>query len=327
MSSSTAGTPTIEAPGRSRGWKRVRRVLSSVLVALATVYLGILLGKYVAHLVRDCQFNSVFNIEIKWGLAGVGLSYLLGSLEKVLKLAHTFREYIANPDKKVSLYPDCVALVCITTYLTVLAIAFRPGECDKTPTLSNTVAAKEVVYLSRVPQGDAIPVEYIPFLFVDLAAGDKNPSQGTTLGKQQLVDLERIVKSFKACASAGQDVMLAVRGYADTNEFAEKSDAQNVSTANRRAAELHRHLKRLIEEQNSPGVRLADPHEWKGLSEMNSQRYFNTLPLAKTGKDADQGLFNRRADILIMRLGACERLLKVEDDARVLASPSGATLR
>lgn len=58
---------------------------------------------------------------------------------------------------------------------------------------------KELVYLSRIQQTVAAPLEYVPFLFKDLAAGDENPTKGTTLTAQQVSDIERLAASLKAC--------------------------------------------------------------------------------------------------------------------------------
>lgn len=314
MTEATTSEASLGKPERSSGWLRARRILASVLVVVATVFVGVIVGKYLALVVRDCEMKSVLGVPVNWGLAGIGLSYLFGSLEKVLKLANVFRDYIARPDKKVSLYPDCFALAFIVAYVTVLVLAFQASVDCQTASESTEVApSKEIIYLSRMQQTVAAPLEYVPFLFKDLAAGDTNPEKGTTLTALQVGDIERLAASLKACvgSSQGQDVEVDVRGYADSNEFTSDSDEQNRKTANRRAAALHQQLERLAQPQTSPATVILRPlTEWPQNDPlaMTRQRYFMTLPLKQTGYDKDQGTFNRRADILILKLGVCERL-------------------
>ena len=262
MPETTASDTTAEKPAKSSGWLRIRRIIASVLVVVATVLVGVFVGKYLALVVQDCRVKSVLGIPVDWGLAGIGLSYLFGSLEKVLKLANVFRDYIAKPDKKVSLYPDCFALAFIVAYVTVLTLAFQASvECKKGSESVEVASPKEIVYLSRMQRTVAAPLEYVPFLFKDLAAGDENPTKGTTLTAQQVSDIERLAASLKACVgpSRGQDVEIDVRGYADSNEFASNSEEQNRKTANRRAAALHEQLKRLVGPQTDPASLILLP--------------------------------------------------------------------
>jgi hypothetical protein len=294
----------------SRGWIRARRALTSVLVVIATIFVGLLVGESLASLVRDARIQNIFGIPIKWGLAGVGVAYILGSLEKVLKVINTFREYVAQPDKKVSLYPDCVALACIIAYLTVLANVLPDDDSRKA---LEPQVRKELVYLMTAPEAREVPVEYFPFTFT-LAKGPADWKVGTELGERQIADLEALVKSLRACVgkSAGQDVEVATLGYADTNEFPSNSDELNRQTANRRAADLYRHLVRLVGTQAGASKLLVRPlTEWPkdDPKAMTRERYFATKGLKET-QGADQGLFNRRADLLVYRLGACQRLTK-----------------
>jgi hypothetical protein len=297
----------------SSGWLRVRRIIASLLVLAATVFFGVIVGKYLALVVQDCQVKSVLTVPVDWGLAGIGLSYLFGSIEKVLKLTTIFRDYIAKPDKKVSLYPDCFALAFIVAYVTVLVLAFQASAaCKEAPKLGEITAHREVVYLSRIQNTVAAPFEYVPLLFKELAAGDENPAKGTTLSDQQVSDIERLVASLKACvgSSQGQDVEVDVRGYADSNEFASNSEEQNRNVANRRAAAVHAELKRLVPAQTSAATLILRPlSEWSKDDPlaMTRERYFKTRPLKETGREKDQGIFNRRADILILNFGVCER--------------------
>ena len=42
---------------------------------------------------------------------------------------------------------------------------------------------------------------------------------------------------------------------------------------------------------------------------MTRARYFATKPLRETGAEKAQGLLNRRAGVVVLRMGACERLV------------------
>lgn len=299
-------TPTVS----SRGWTRARRIFTSILVVVATVFVGLLVGESFASLIRDARIQSIFGIPVKWGLAGVGIAYILGSIEKVLKVIKTFRDYIAQPDKEVSLYPDCVALACIIAYLTVLANVLPEGDSKKP---SEASARKELIFLTPASEPRTLPVEYFPFTF-HLAKGPSDWKVGTELNERQVSDLEALVKSLRACVgkSSGQDVEVAALGYADTNEFPSNSDELNRQTANRRAADLHRHLVRLAGTPVGASKLLVRPlAEWpkEDPKAMRRERYFATKGLSET-QGEDQGLFNRRADVLVYRLGTCQLLTR-----------------
>lgn len=304
----SAGSPTTP----SSGPLRVRRILASLLAVLATIYLGITLGRYLALFVVDCTIESVAGIPVKWGLTAVGVSYIFASSEKVLKLAFTFRDYVLKPDKKVSLYPDCAALALIVAYLTLLMVAFADAkDCDAAA--KQSPLTRDVVYVTKKAASPALkPLEWVPFFFVDLAS-EKRAEQGTTLSPQQEKDLTRLLQSLRACVGGqqGQDVELAVRGYADSNEFADNTVELNRQAANRRAANLQKKVSDLLGEQSGTSrVVVAKSHEWSkdDPGAMTKEQYFDTKPLSVTGKTKDQGLFNRRADLLILKLGECERM-------------------
>jgi hypothetical protein len=290
-----------------------RRIIASLLAFGATVYLGVVVGRYLAVAVLNCTIKKIAGIPIEWGLTAVGASYVLASLEKVLKLANTFREYLLKPNTKVALYPECVALMCIVAYVTLVRLAFVADTECKQPARTQT-PAKELVYLARATDSDVLPLEWVPFFFPDLAGGEQNAAKGTTLSDQQLADVETFAKSMKACVgdSPGQDVELEVRGYADANEFPVNSDEENRKVANRRASALHQALKRALGTQTGASfVILHSSTEWpvddpKAMT--REARYLNALALKQTGEGRDQGLFNRRADILLLKLGVCGRL-------------------
>jgi hypothetical protein len=294
----------------SSGLLRVRRILASLLAVLATIYLGNEIGFRLVKFVVDCTIESVFSIPIELGLTAVGFAYIFASSEKVLKFALVLRDYVLKPDKSISLFPDCVALALIVAYLTLLSEAYSEREKCKAAA-KESLPSRDVVYLIKKPSDGTSPLEWLPFFFTDLAS-EKKPEQGTMLSTQQEKDLARLLLSLRACVGdqQGQDVELAVRGYADTNEFSDNTAELNRQAANRRAANLHRKVRDLLGSQSGPSrVVVANSHEWPidDPSAMTRERYFDTKPLRVTGRTKDQGLFNRRADLLIMKLGECER--------------------
>ncbi len=101
-----------------------------------------------------------------------------------------------------------------------------------------------------------------------------------------------------------------MRGFADENEFPSESKELNRETANRRAANLHQQIAAIIGAQNAKSKLIVqDPVQWASLEAMTRDpRYFQARSLRETGRRRDQGLFNRRAEILLLRAGACERL-------------------
>ena len=308
------GDSTDEAFARAKG-TRIGRAVNMGLAVTGVVLLAI----GIAYLIVSMLTSSAppgWGKYIQVGAAGVSLSLLLPALNQVYLTGEKLFKYIGDGTKS-ELLPELVK--CGTTAL-VLAIAVFAFTIPSSPVASDAPPSrmavadtpKQLVYLSRLPGSVAAPIEYFPYHF-DLAVGPSNWSAGTTLNNQQLKDLQHLVASLKACigTSPGQDVEIDVRGYADTNEFASNSDELNRQTANRRAAFMHERLKTYIGAQTGPSqLILANYAEWPkdDPKAMMRERYFKTKPLRETGAAKDQGLLNRRADVLLLRIGACERL-------------------
>lgn len=300
----------------STSWKRWRRALASVFVVITTIWLGGLIAAFAAHLVRDCSLTEIAGLPVDLGLAAAGVAYLFASFEKVLKIGYTFRDYLANPDKKVALYPDCVALAMIVAYLGLVYEAHDGRKNCASKAEVTPVASLPEIYLTRKHPSDTRPLEWVPFFFSDLAATESDPKKGTSLSKLQQENLTTLINSLRACVGEreGHNVVLEIRGYADTNEFESKSVEESVEenrkVANRRASNLHEEISKRLGNQPGPArIVLNPPHQWpeSDPAAMTADRYFETRPLVKTGQNRDQGLFNRRADLLILDLGECDR--------------------
>jgi hypothetical protein len=154
------------------------------------------------------------------------------------------------------------------------------------------------------------PVESFHFLF-DLAGGWPDWSRGVDLTVHQRVELEKLLGSLKACVGSApnQNVEIQIRGFADANEFPSNSARQNVDAANSRAKKLHDFVKAKIGDQNtSSKLILLPPIQWASEEKMSLHpRYFSAKSLRETGLDRDQGLFNRRAEVVLLRAGACSK--------------------
>jgi hypothetical protein len=154
------------------------------------------------------------------------------------------------------------------------------------------------------------PVESFHFLF-DLAGGWPDWSRGVDLTVGQRVELEKLLGSLKACVGSApnQNVEIQIRGFADANEFPSNSARQNVDAANSRAKKLHDFVKAKIGDQNtSSKLILLPPIQWASEEKMSLHpRYFSAKSLRETGLDRDQGLFNRRAELVLLRAGACSK--------------------
>lgn len=290
-------------------WKKIRRIIRGVVILVATAYLGVVSGKFIAGMIQDAGVKTVLGVPLAWGVAGIGLTYILTSIEKLLDLLGSLWEYVTKPDVEVSLYPGCVTLACLVAYLTALPTVFSVSPASES---APAAVSKDVVYLVRAPEKDARPVEAFSFQF-NFARGAPDWPKGVTLNDEQAASLARLVGSLKACVGSnpGQNVEIQVVGFADANEFPSNSDEFNREAANRRAANLHQRIVEIVGVQKTKArVVVRDPVQWSSLTQMTQHpRYFRTRPLRQTGKGHDQGQLNRRADILLLRAGVCERLV------------------
>ncbi len=290
-------------------WKRTRRMVGGIVILVVTAYAGVVSGKFIAGMIQEANVQTVLGVPLAWGVAGIGLTYILTSIEKVLELLGSLWDYVTKPDLEVSLYPGCVTLACLVAYLTALPTIFSVSPASEP---APAAVSKEVVYLVRAPEKDARSVEAFSFPFGFARGSPPDWAKGVTLDEGQEAALTGLLGSLKACVGStpGQNVEIQVIGFADANEFPSNSDEFNREAANRRAANLHKQVVALVGSQKTK-VRLIvrDPVQWTSLKQMTAHpRYFRARPLRQTGKGHDQGLLNRRADILLLRAGLCERL-------------------
>jgi hypothetical protein len=291
-------------------WKKTRRMVGGIVILVVTTYAGVVSGKFIAGLIEDANVKTVLGVPLAWGVAGIGLTYIVSSIEKLLELLQTLWDYVTKPDLEVSLYPGCATLACLVAYLTALPTVFSVApESEPAP----AAISKEVVYLARAPERDPRPVEAFSFQFGFARGTPPNWAKGVKLDEGQDAALARLLRSLQACVGSnpGQNVEIQVVGFADANEFPSNSDDFNREAANRRAANLHKQVVAIVGAQKSKArLIVRDPVQWTSFKQMTEHpRYFRARPLRQTGKGHDQGLLNRRADILLLRAGVCERLV------------------
>lgn len=128
------------------------------------------------------------------------------------------------------------------------------------------------------------------------------------LNQHQVDDLTKILSSVKACArkQGASGVELEVQGFADPNQFPANNKEKNLALANQRAKELHSQVTELLKTENQMSKIDIKLVEWEKIEDMTmSPRYLKTKPFQETGRNSDQGYFNRRAEILLLKAGDC----------------------
>lgn len=148
------------------------------------------------------------------------------------------------------------------------------------------------------------PLLVFPFLF-DFPEPNKELPK---LNQRQVDDLTKILSSVKACArkQGASGVELEVQGFADSNQFPTNNKEQNLALANQRAKELHSQVTKLLKTESPMSEIDIKLIEWKKIEEMEkSPRYLTTKPIREAGRNADQGYFNRRAEIRLLKAGDC----------------------
>ncbi len=300
---------------------RFGRLLSMLFAMIAITLLSIALAYYIVALISSNAPPGWANY-LQIGAAGISLSLLLPAVNQIILTAERLFKYVQDGSNKGELFPEFVKAGTTIMALAIAVISFTIAAPEKqeyaaapTEVVSTVVStpAKDLIYLVRAPDTGPNPAAYFSYLF-ELAVEPSDWAVGTKLNDQQAKDLQLLVASLKACVGKApdQDVEIDVRGYADTNEFRANTSELNRQTANRRAASVHAHLTSIIGEQKGPSrLVLYKLVEWPANDPqaMTRARYFATKPLRETGAEKDQGLLNRRADVVVLRMGACERLV------------------
>jgi hypothetical protein len=298
----------ISANRKALSEKVGRAVLMCLFIGLMS-YAGYQAGSWIANSVSKDGFILVRGRSIKWDLGTLGFAYLLLQLEKLFKLFKGVVDYVSAPATKViTLLPDFGALLAVSVSASVVGtLALASPHNDA------AVATAKPAYFIMV---DRNPVEIFPFPFYAPGASDL-PQEDP-----QLDELNRIVASLRSCIGKepNDHVIVQVQGFADANEFKRTTDSddRNRNLANSRAAILTKRISDMVKRLKDPSI---DPSKltvqsappWKSFEEMkNSRRWLQVRSMSETGKEQDQGLFDRRAEILLLRAGACQPSESIE---------------
>jgi hypothetical protein len=292
-----------------------RAVLMCLFIGLMT-YAGYQAGSWIA---RSVTLNKDGLVEvhgkwIKWDLGTLAFSYLLLQIEKLLKLFKGVVDYVSAPATKViTLLPDFGALLAVSVSVSVvgtLALASPPNNA--LPQHDFAVLNTKPAYFMMVDRNPII----FPFPLYGPGAPDL-PQEDP-----QLDELNRIVASLRSCVGKEPNdrVIVQVQGFADANEFKRTTDSddRNRDLANSRAAILTKRLSDMVKHLKDPSIDLSkltvqSAPPWKSFEEMkNSRRWLQVKSMSETGKEQDQGLFDRRAEIVLLRAGACQPSESVE---------------
>jgi len=279
----------------------LRRVVLTCVVIGITIYAGYRAGVKIATLTNDEGVINVLGKSIKWDLGALGLVYVLSVIEKLFKLFKALADYVSTSGIKIiALLPDCGALLAVAAYATAAgSLVVTSQRSEPIPSLA------KVVYLSKV-SGE--PVAAFSFLFSKVGSATLRHDD------PQIDRLTKLVASLNSCVGKGlnQDVVIQIQGFADANEFSPPSEDRNRDLANQRAKSLNELVKDKIGSQ--PGfskLTLEPNYLWNSFTEMKtSPRWLEVEVLDKTRPSRDQGLFDRRADILLWRAGVCQPLLE-----------------
>jgi hypothetical protein len=299
--------PPVLAAARAIGGRVGRgvKVLATILiVVLASALVAVML---VGEVFRSTSF-PVLGLQI--GTTGVTLLAMITATKEIMLLGRRFLLYVKSGEGDYP-FEEFVKLGAVALALSVSIAVWAPiPDSEVGLPLDLTRPSLLAVGASRD--------EYYPFLF-GLADGPPLWSRGVALSQAQKRDVETLVASLQACVGSepGQGVSVQVVGYADANEFrnaevlGESSLELNRQAANRRALALTAEIRRHLEGGTGvPGLSVLSPAQWpEGDPEAmtRSPRYLRAKALHETD-GRDQGLFNRRAEVVVAKFGLCERL-------------------
>lgn len=292
-------------------WTTLARVFRVVSILIVTIFVGIAVGYGLVSLTEKPWVQAVLGKNFLKESSIVTVALLIGMMDKLSGLLKTFWDYISEAGKEVTL-PHCAALAGLVVYSVLVLSAWHDATDPAPPPAS-------LVYLVKSDSNSVNPggssVEILPFLFYNRTE-DEIPETDP----RQIDELNKLVASLASCVGKGpnQDVAIEIQGFADENEFKGEtqndSDTHNYELANRRAKKLLTKINNIKLNLKYPPVdplkftvQLAKP--WTSFPDMKiSQRWLQAKSMSETGRDHDQGLFDRRAEILLNRAGVCQHL-------------------
>jgi hypothetical protein len=300
MKSIATDQPSV-ARVRGPTWRYIRASALFVMVLTLVFLVSEALFEY---LTKHLGFTGT---TLKALCGAFTVSAVIAAFDKIRSFCERLWRHIsiAEPLPRIG---DSVSTIVALTGFGLSVLSFLNVEPMVAAGEQASVVDPRMTYLVR----DNQPVAVFPFLF-ELASAPPS-TKGVSLNKRQRDDLEKLVRSLEACVGEerGGDVVVQVRGFADSNEFPQDSGELNRQTANKRAAALYEAISALQRRpaQGTSSLILAPLSEWKTPEEMESARPYRDRPLSETGPTKDQGLFNRRAEVVLGDAGACAKLRK-----------------
>lgn len=287
--SSTTDQADQNPPAR---WMR-RRLVTVLLMLVLAVIAGYLLGRYLA---------GRFRVDLAWAVTAVGAAFLLAAIEQGLGALQAVWRYLRNPvaepgglNKVVTYVLGFAAVASFAAFS-----AFRPAT-EPEP----AVPVQNVLFLQ--PGGK--PRFVVPFLSeARRCTVDGSCEDGLEIEPASRDFLIRLAVGLASCASRSGEVLVEVRGYASSSRFAgsTQSDAWNLTTANLRAGRVRRLLEgAAVSDPQGERVRIVE-RPWSEFEDMRRAAAFHDLDDAGERYLEERGLLNRRAEILLRDLGACE---------------------
>lgn len=312
------GWPPSPKDEKPKDEERLGRQIARAVKVLVILSLITLTAYYVAYLfVSPLRFEPLNETErriIQLGAPGLTVLGLITAFQDLRNIFINLRQYVRNKQKS-DWFAEYVKYSATSLALFASYFVFASSlPKNPLPQLVVTVPTPPIelsrpTYLAIGGEGDS---DHFPFLF-ELADGPPTWSKGVSLSREQKIDIKKLASTLKACAVKSQRVAVKVIGYADANDFAQaeqkgfSSTELNRQTANRRAASLHEELSRAL--GTTSLVDVEPVFQWSKDKPfmVDSPRYFNAKKLKDTGYQ-DQGLFNRRAEVELVKAGACQRL-------------------
>ncbi len=299
-------------PGESERWQLSWRLLQTLWWTSLTVYSAVWLAWSVGGWIILNGVTEVLGIPLAAGVGGLGISFFATSAQQIMACLKRPWTYVVQGSARAELYPAYLALGSTVSFVILVATlskALPPPQEPEAPTLPSMV-----VYLTPEPEeveGDE-PLASFPILFQDPASGPPKWEKGVHPEGYQAKEIRRLIESLNACVgtSQSQDVVIRIRGFADSNEFANVS-AEVSAELNRQAANLRaRNVAEIVEplrrKEGGAALVVEEVVSWETFEEMKKRKPWVDLPLTQTD-GWDQGLFNRRAEILLLSAGVCER--------------------
>ncbi|RMF07899.1 MAG: hypothetical protein D6773_03050 [Alphaproteobacteria bacterium] len=294
------------------------RLFLAASALFCTIAIGGFVGWSLAEWLIANDQRKIGNLSIAWGSGAVGVAFIIGAGKQILIAFKKFYDYV-RLGAAIKIYPDCVSIGATVALISVTAMLPKDSASVQSKSLS------EVIYLTRTPAA-AEALATFPLLYPPANGSENGWSRGVEPSEHQKEDLRKLMATLAACVGdePHQDVVIRVRGFADSNEFKlnggrnPQSDDLNRRAANLRATNVFTTLREFLPADNDRGPSRIILEFKPYVDALGDPPYFDR-PMAETG--VDQGYLNRSVKISLLRAGVCERVY-ADPPPPDVASPS-----